>query len=108
MQGRLPVSRGVALTADDRLRRHIIERLMCDLSVDLNAICAAHGASTEQLKDSLSTLGGLAARGVLSIDRAGITIAPQWRSAARLVCAAFDAYLGNGTKNGQPNFSLAV
>ena len=105
---RLPVSRGIALTADDRLRRHIIERLMCDLSVDLDAICAAHGASMEQLKDSISTLGGLAARGVLSIDRARITIAPQWRSAARLVCAAFDAYLGAGTKDGQPGFSLAV
>ena len=108
MQGRLPVSRGIALTADDRLRRNIIERLMCDLSVDLDAICAAHGASMEQLKDSISTLGGLAARGVLSIDRARITIAPQWRSAARLVCAAFDAYLGAGTKDGQPGFSLAV
>src|SRR5262249_27792827 len=29
--GRLPIARGVALTEEDRLRRYVIERLMCDL-----------------------------------------------------------------------------
>src|SRR5262249_15164171 len=33
--GRLPIARGVALDADDRRRRAIIERLMCDRRVDL-------------------------------------------------------------------------
>ena len=33
---RLATVRGVALTADDRLRRDVIERVMCDLEVDLD------------------------------------------------------------------------
>jgi oxygen-independent coproporphyrinogen III oxidase len=32
--GELPVARGIALTADDRLRRDVIMRLMCDAAVD--------------------------------------------------------------------------
>ena len=32
--GELPVARGIALTADDRLRREVIMRLMCDAAVD--------------------------------------------------------------------------
>ncbi|HUD53138.1 oxygen-independent coproporphyrinogen III oxidase, partial [Parvibaculum sp.] len=34
--GRLPVTRGIAISDDDRLRRHVIERLMCDMKVDLD------------------------------------------------------------------------
>ena len=41
--GGLATVRGVALRADDRLRREMIERLMCDLEVDLVAVAA--GAS---------------------------------------------------------------
>ena len=42
--GGLATVRGVALTPDDRLRRELIERLMCDLEVDVVALGAAHGA----------------------------------------------------------------
>ena len=42
--GGLAIVRGVALTADDRLRRELIERLMCDLEVDVVALAAAHSA----------------------------------------------------------------
>jgi oxygen-independent coproporphyrinogen-3 oxidase len=38
--GRLPTVRGLAVTPEDRLRGAIIERLMCDLSVDLASVCA--------------------------------------------------------------------
>src|SRR5271165_3217058 len=35
---RLATVRGLALSADDRLRRDVIERVMCDLEVDVEAI----------------------------------------------------------------------
>ena len=94
--GRLPIARGVALTAQDRLRRDIIERLMCDLHADLDAICADHGASPAQLQESLSALAPLAAQGAVRIEGGHISIPPSWRIAARLVCAAFDSYLDTG------------
>jgi len=96
LENRLPVTRGVVLSAEDRLRRQIIERLMCDLHVDLKQVCAEHGASLSQLGDSLAALQALSARGAVIIDGARITIPAGWRAATRLVCAAFDAYLGSG------------
>ncbi len=47
--GRLATVRGVAVTADDRLRRDVIERVMCDLEVDVVAVAAEHGADPAPL-----------------------------------------------------------
>ena len=41
--GRLAIARGLRLTPQDRMRAEIIERIMCDLRVDVGAIAAAHG-----------------------------------------------------------------
>ncbi|MBS0362406.1 MAG: oxygen-independent coproporphyrinogen III oxidase, partial [Proteobacteria bacterium] len=46
----LTVVRGVALTPDDLFRGEIIERLMCDLAVDLSAVCARHGRDLSDLE----------------------------------------------------------
>jgi oxygen-independent coproporphyrinogen-3 oxidase len=51
--GRLPTARGVALNADDRLRGAVIERLMCDLRVDLGALCEEHGRELVAVADGL-------------------------------------------------------
>src|SRR5208337_5106335 len=51
---RLATVRGIALTADDRLRRDIIERIMCDLEVDLECVAAAHDADPAPLKAAAS------------------------------------------------------
>src|SRR5208282_2534240 len=40
---RLATVRGVGLTGDDRLRRDVIERVMCDLEVDVEEIASEHG-----------------------------------------------------------------
>ncbi|MEI9994270.1 MAG: oxygen-independent coproporphyrinogen III oxidase [Rhizomicrobium sp.] len=87
--GALPIARGVALSADDRLRRDIIGALMCNLSVDLAAVSAAHHLAPPARPPALDTL---AAEGAVTID--GSTIKVTERSAVRLACAAFDAYLG--------------
>ena len=90
--GRLPIARGVALTADDRLRRSAIERVMCDLRVDLREICAAHGAAESALDDALPRLALLAADGVVKLD--GHVVEAPWTARAflRPVALCFDAY----------------
>lgn len=95
-KGELPVARGVALSPDDRLRRAIIERLMCHLEVDLDEVCAGFAAPDTDFSDALEALAPLAGDGVVSFDRGKLTISPAWRSATRLVCAAFDRYLARG------------
>jgi oxygen-independent coproporphyrinogen-3 oxidase len=89
----LPVARGVELGANDRARRAIIERLMCDLTVDLEQIAARFEADVADFSDALEALGPMAAEGVVVFDGARVTVPSAWRSATRLVCAAFDQYL---------------
>ncbi len=91
--GALPVARGVALSDDDRFRSEIIERLMCDLTVDLAAICARHGRSLADLDGSLAGLRPFAARGLVRMDSDRLTVTEAGRPVLRSVCAAFDRYL---------------
>jgi oxygen-independent coproporphyrinogen-3 oxidase len=93
---RLPVARGVALGDEDRARRTIIERLMCDLTVDLEEVAAFYRIKSSSFDDALRSLGGLRDLGVVTVDGGRITVDPHWRAATRLVCAAFDGYLNNG------------
>lgn len=91
--GRLPVTKGIALTDDDRLRRHVIEQIMCFLSVDLRMCCEQFGRKANALDNILPSLQPLLECGALSVADRLITIDPNCRPATRLACAAFDAYL---------------
>jgi len=62
--GGLAIVRGITLTADDRLRRELIERLMCDLDVDVVALAAAHEADPTPLAAALAGLAPFAADGL--------------------------------------------
>ncbi|WGM38338.1 oxygen-independent coproporphyrinogen III oxidase [Caulobacter sp. NIBR1757] len=91
--GDLPIARGVALTPDDHFRGEIIERLMCDLTVDLAAICARHGRQTGDLAGAVASLAPLAAEGLVRMTPTGLTVTQAGRPVLRSVCAAFDSYL---------------
>ncbi|HEY0283447.1 MAG TPA: oxygen-independent coproporphyrinogen III oxidase [Rhizomicrobium sp.] len=94
LAGELPVARGVQLSGDDRLRRAIIERLMCDLEVDLDAVAAPFGKSAADFKPELAALASYAEQGIVAIEGSRIAVPPEARAAVRLVAAAFDRYLG--------------
>ena len=51
---RLATVRGISLSADDRLRRDVIERIMCDLEVDIDAVATKHRADPALLKAAAS------------------------------------------------------
>ena len=88
--GRLAVRRGIALTADDRVRRDVIEKLMCQLAVDLS------GLGEGCFADELSRLAPMAADGLVEIDDGHIRVTEAGRPLLRSVCAVFDRYLGTG------------
>jgi oxygen-independent coproporphyrinogen-3 oxidase len=89
--GRLPVARGIALSADDRRRRGIIERLMCDLRVDLSAQDPSNEFAPE-----LERLHGMARDGLLNLDGPSIAVTTAGRPFLRSICAVFDRYLATG------------
>ena len=96
--GQLAVCRGVALGEEDRLRRAIIERLMCDFRVDLGRMLENSVVSSAKFDPVIRSLDRLRQDGLVIIEGDGPTVAipPEARSAARLVCAAFDEYLAGG------------
>jgi oxygen-independent coproporphyrinogen-3 oxidase len=87
--GRLATARGIALADDDRARRSVIERLMCELAVDLNGSTARFGAELEALEPFV-------ADGLVHVRDGVIRIRPEGRALVRTVCAVFDAYLDRG------------
>ncbi|MDE0944314.1 MAG: oxygen-independent coproporphyrinogen III oxidase [Alphaproteobacteria bacterium] len=90
--GGLGTNRGVGLTAQDRLRSDIIERLMCDFKIDLEDICDRHNVRVEDLSGEVEKLNPLIADDLVSVDGWQVNVLPQGRMLVRMACAAFDEY----------------
>ncbi len=103
-RGQLPVVRGIAVDDEDRLRRAIIERLMCDLEVDLDAVAGRWGRSGAEFEAELASLAPMQADGLAVVEGHTIRITEEGRPLVRAACAAFDKYL----KAGEQRHSRAV
>jgi oxygen-independent coproporphyrinogen-3 oxidase len=89
---KLAVVRGIALRPEDKLRRAVIERLMCDLAVDLGRICRANGFAPTALDAELARLGPFAADGLVEIEGRSVAVREEGRPLVRSIAAVFDAY----------------
>ncbi len=92
INGHLATARGLALTPDDRLRGNIIERLMCDLQVDIADIAASHDASADRFAAEISQIDELASDGIVERTGTRLKVPDHARALVRAVCAVFDAY----------------
>jgi oxygen-independent coproporphyrinogen III oxidase len=92
--GAFATVKGLALSDDDRMRSAIIERLMCDLELDLDAF----DGGTARFAAEVETLEPLAAEGLLQLDGGRIVVTERGRPYVRIAAAAFDAYLAAGQK----------
>lgn len=92
-EGRLPLARKLILTPEDRLRAAVIERLMCDLSVDVEAICRAHGTAPDALDACLAAARDVEADGLCRVESRRVSIPDDARRLMRVVAACFDARL---------------
>lgn len=89
----LPIARGYRLSAEDRLRAELIERVMCDLSVDIEAVCARHPVDPQVLAPSLSALDALAREGMIDFDGSHVLLPENARLFVRKVASVFDAHI---------------
>jgi oxygen-independent coproporphyrinogen-3 oxidase len=94
--GRLATVRGIEITAEDRLRREVIERLMCDLSVDLAALSARHGRAADSFEEELGLLRDFAQDGLVTLDGSTVQVHEEARPLLRSICAVFDHRLRRG------------
>jgi oxygen-independent coproporphyrinogen III oxidase len=112
--GRLATSRGILLSAEDRLRRDVIMGLMCHFRLEKAAVEAAHGIAFDRhFARELEALRPLADDGLVTLAADRIEVTPPGRLLVRNVAMAFDAYLrpaaGEGTPEApQPAYSRTV
>ncbi|MCS0583991.1 oxygen-independent coproporphyrinogen III oxidase [Massilia pinisoli] len=94
-RGELPVTRGLVLSADDLLRRDVIQRLMCDFALDLPALSARWDVdAAAKLASELARLAELERDGLLTLTPDRIEVSAKGRLLIRNVCMVFDDYFG--------------
>ena len=90
----LATSRGLLCNQDDRIRREVIQQIICNLqlpfayveqrfNIDFRGYFAPQWPSLEQM----------AADGLIALDNQQLTVLPAGRLLVRSVCMVFDAYL---------------
>jgi oxygen-independent coproporphyrinogen-3 oxidase len=107
-RGSLPVMRGLQLTADDLVRRGVIEALMCNFALSKAAIETAHLIDFDRyFAAELEALRELEDLGLVSCRGEWITVAPKGRFLIRGICMAFDRYLRRDDAGGR-RFSRGI
>jgi oxygen-independent coproporphyrinogen-3 oxidase len=92
--GRLPIMRGVELSADDLLRRAVIQGLMCNLTLSMEAVEVAYLVDFERyFAAELAELEEAEGLGLVSVREGWITVTPRGRLLLRSICSLFDRYL---------------
>jgi oxygen-independent coproporphyrinogen III oxidase len=91
-EGKLATVKGIVLSDEDRLRGNIIERLMCDMAVDLDAVADQTGIAPD-FSDEIDSLQPFLENGSVLIDGHRIRLTEKGRPYMRLVASVFDTYL---------------
>jgi oxygen-independent coproporphyrinogen III oxidase len=90
----LPVMRGIELSADDLVRRAVIQALMCHFELAIESIEIAYLVDFERyFAAELADLRELEALGLVEIGGGWITVTPRGRLVVRGIAMVFDRYL---------------
>ena len=92
-EDRLATVKGYPFTEDDRFRADIIERIMCDMAVDLPKIARLHGRHPGSAIVDRSRIDSLIADGAVTMTDDRISVSDGAEFLVRSVASAFDAHL---------------
>ena len=96
-QGTLPVERGYRLSAEDKRRKNLIMKIMCERKLNFAALSAELGVDVESAyAQELASLADLEDDGIVERTPAGLTVTDTGLPFVRVVAARFDAYLRQG------------
>ena len=103
-EGLLPIEHGLILSDDDKLRRFMIEELMCNGRLQFDG---EYGHKVAELVNAeLQALQSLADDGLIELGHDSVRVLPKGRLFLRNIAAVFDAYLKRSST--APMFSRAV
>ncbi len=91
--GGLAVVRGFALSDEDRLRGHVIERLMCDFRFSFGDLRAKFGVAAEPLIAEARRIAALDQDGLCAVEPDVFCITETGKTFSRVVASWFDSYL---------------
>jgi len=92
----LAAVKGIELSPDDHLRSHVIERLMCDFSVDLSDLQRRFGKVSQAVRDEAQQFAAGDRDGIVRLDAGIFAVTEAGKPFVRNIAAIFDSYLGNG------------
>lgn len=90
--GTLPKSKGLALSEEDRLRSHIIERLMCDFTIDFAEIKKRSPVIARKCLREAQIFAGGDKLGLCWMNGRRFGIVEEARPFTRIVAAQFDTH----------------
>jgi oxygen-independent coproporphyrinogen-3 oxidase len=107
-QNEFPILAGLEMTTDDRIREHVIMRLMCDLKLDIHQIEKKFTIEfNEYFQHAIEQLKTLQTDGLVDVHARGITITDAGRFFLRNIAMCFDAYLPQMSQT-KPMFSKTM
>jgi oxygen-independent coproporphyrinogen-3 oxidase len=99
--GQLTIQRGLQCNADDRIRRAVIQQLICHFQLDFAPIEQAFGINfRDYFSDIWPQLRQMAEDGLLVLSDRGIDVRPSGRLLVRSLCMLFDHYLDDRSRQG--------
>lgn len=92
--GKLAIIKGLQLSAEDLLRRAVINQLICHFHLDYQAFKQQHQIDFSQhFAAELERLQQHQTDGLIKLQPHGIQVTPAGRLLVRSICMVFDAYL---------------
>jgi oxygen-independent coproporphyrinogen-3 oxidase len=105
--GELPIWRGVRLNTEDRLRRRVIESIMCHGELDFETIEAMFAIDFhEHFAPELRNLEPMEEDGLLKMGGDSFSVTPSGRLLLRNIAMVFDEYLQQAEE--KPRFSRVI
>lgn len=102
----LATKRGLVCNEDDRIRRAVIQQLICHFSLNFSDIETQFDINFRGYFSELwPQLASMATDGLISLKPEGIEVVPAGRLLVRSVCMVFDAYL---TQQNRKRFSRVI
>ncbi|QVI73857.1 oxygen-independent coproporphyrinogen III oxidase [Pseudomonas syringae] len=98
--------RGLICNDDDRIRRAIIQQLICHFMLDFGEIEKTFCIDfRDYFSEAWPQLLGMASDGLITLSETGIEVRPAGRLLVRAVCMVFDTYL---TRQNRQQFSQVI
>ena len=92
--GKLPFERGVELSEDDYIRKHVIMELMANFSIDIKRVESELGINfKEYFADAIEDLGEFIDAGLVTLSEDKLKVSETGTLLIRNIAMPFDAYM---------------